>query len=261
MLPYQYVTTKIASDRMIGVDTPSFIETQEVKMKGYATFDPILTLMGALGGIISGAIFSLGKIVIGSIDTVLSWVGLPYGTFSGFVNLVTTIFTALISTLVSVISMISTALLLITTFFSTVLTFVSYIVSGILFFGVYLFSVPLQIIGLIMAVINGTAITFMGIYLDFTPYQGLMIALKTILPLLGSIYLSVWLIWGNIEMRGEPEATEVIGRIFQLFGIMRDIYSNVFWIFNKIRAELLNVYGFLKSHIPFLGSTPTASED
>lgn len=256
MLPYQFTNIMTTNDRMIGIDTPSFVETREIKMQGYSAFDPVTTIISSLGSILINSLFGWGKMMIGAIDTVLSWVGLPYGTFSSFVNLVTTIFTALIGMLYDVVSMISQGLSLITLFFSTILNFTSYIINIILFFGVDLFSVPIQIIALFMAVLNGTSITFYGMYLDFTPYASLMVALKVLLVPLGSIYLVAWIFWGNIEMNGEPDMIGAVKRVISLFGYMKELYTNLFWIYNKIRKELLNAYGFLKSHIPTLGSTP-----
>jgi hypothetical protein len=220
---------------------------------GYSIFDPLLSAFGGIGSAISGALFGMGKVMIGSIDTVLSWVGLPYGTFSGFVNLMVTIFTVLISSLSTVISMISKSLIMITTFVTTVVTFVDYIISIILFFGVDIFSIPIQIIALLMAVINGGTINFYGIPLDFTPYAQLFVALKTLLPPMGGIMLVIWIIWGNLSMSGEPDILDAMGRVVQLFGMMRDLYMNIMWIFTRIRNELLSVYNFLKSHIPGMG--------
>lgn len=261
MLSYQHTNLQVSGDRMSGIDTPTFVETKEIKLQGYGVFDPVSTILSSLAGIITSALFGLGKLAISSIDTILSWVGLPYGTFSGFVNMVTLIFGQLIATLGSVVSMISTMLTLITMFFTTILNFVTYIVGIIVFFGVDIFSVPIQVIGLFMAVLNGTSINFYGFLLDFTPYASLMVALKILIVPLASIYLLAWIFWGNIDMNGEPDMVEALGRILKLFEIFRDIYTNVFWIFNRIRNELISVYNFLRSHIPFLGGGSGGNTD
>jgi hypothetical protein len=251
--PFQVFDLKVSQDRMDGIDTPVFIEPKQLNIGGYNIFDPLLSMLGGLGSVISGALFGMGKIMIGSIDTILSWMGLPYGTFSGFVNMVMTTFNMLIGSLANVISMMSKALTLITTFVMTIVTFVDYIISVILFFGVDLFSIPIQIIALFLAVINGGTINFYGILLDFTSYAPLMTALKTLLPPMGGIMLTVWILWGNLTMSGEPDVFEAMGRIVKLFGMMRDLYNNVMWVFTRIRNELISIYNFLKSHIPGMG--------
>jgi len=251
--PFQVFSLKVAQDRMDGLDTPVFIEPKQLNVGGYSIFDPLLQVFGGLGSVISGALFGMGKVMIGGIDTILSWVGLPYGTFSGFVSFVMIIFTSLIGSMANVISMISKSLTLITTFITTIVTFVDYIISIILFFGVDLFSIPLQIIALLIAILNGGTINFYGIPLDFTPYAPLMVALKTLLPPMGGIMLTIWILWGNITMSGEPDITGAMHRIVQLFGMMRTLYTNTMWIFIRIRNELISIYNFLKSHIPGMG--------
>lgn len=251
--PFQVFSLKVAQDRMDGIDTPVFIEPKQLNLGGYSIFDPLLGAFGGIGSVISGALFGMGKVMIGGIDTILSWVGLPYGTFSGFVNFVMIIFTSLIGSMANVISMISKSLTLITTFLTTIITFVDYIISIILFFGVDIFSIPLQIIALFIAVLNGGIINFYGITLDFTPYAQLMVALKTLLPPMGGIMLTVWIFWGNLSMSGEPDIMGAMQRIVQLFGMMRNLYTNIMWIFIRIRNELISIYNFLKSHIPGMG--------
>jgi hypothetical protein len=149
--------------------------------------------------------------------------------------------------------MISKALTLLTTFITVMVTFVDYIISIILFFGVDLFSIPIQIIALFMAVINGGTINFYGIPLDFTMYLPLMTALKTLLPPLGGIYLTVWILWGNLNMNGEPDMMEALGRIKQLFSMSKEIYDNITWVFIRIYNTVLSIYNFIKGHIPGLG--------
>jgi len=251
--PFQVFSVKVAQDRMDGLDTPVFIEPKRLNLGGYSIFDPLLSAFGGIGSAISGALFGMGKVMIGSIDTILSWVGLPYGTFSGFISFVMVIFNSLISSLSNVISMISRSLTLLTTFITTIIVFVDYIISIILFFGVDIFSIPLQIIALFIAVLNGGAINFYGIPLDFTPYAPLMVALKTLLPPMGGIMLTVWIFWGNLSMSGEPDIIGAMQRIVQLFGMMRTLYTNIMWIFIRIRNELISIYNFLKSHIPGMG--------
>ena len=251
--PFQVFSLKVAQDRMDGLDTPVFIEPKQLNVGGYSIFDPLLGAFSGIGSTISGALFGMGKVMIGGIDTILSWVGLPYGTFSGFVSFVMIIFTSLIGSMANVISMISKSLTLITTFITTIVTFVDYIISIILFFGVDLFSIPLQIIALLIAVLNGGTINFYGIPLDFTPYAPLMVALKTLLPPMGGIMLTIWILWGNITMSGEPDIIGAMHRIVQLFGMMRTLYTNTMWIFIRIRNELISIYNFLKSHIPGMG--------
>lgn len=254
LLPYQYTTMINTMDRMKGIDTPTFVETKEVKLQGYSPFDPVSAILSSLGGIITGALFSMVKMMIGSIDTVLSWVGLPYGTFSSLINMMTNGFSLLLSKLLNIVSMLSSMLSLITLFVTTVLNFVTYAISIILFFGTDLFSIPLQVIALLLAVLNGTFINFYGIPLDFTPYAPLMVALKTMMVPFAGIYLIVWIVWGNIEMRGEPDVVEAMGRVIDIFGFMAKIYNNLFWIFNKMRNEVISIYNFVRSHIPFMGS-------
>ena len=251
--PFQVFSVKVAQDRMDGIDTPVFIEPKQLNLGGYSIFDPLLGALGGIGSVISGALFGMGKVMIGGIDTILSWIGLPYGTFSGFISFVMVIFNSLISSLSNVISMISKSLTLLTTFITTIIVFVDYIISIILFFGVDIFSIPLQIIALFIAVLNGGAINFYGIPLDFTPYAPLMVALKTLLPPMGGIMLTVWIFWGNLSMSGEPDIIGAMQRIVQLFGMMRTLYTNIMWIFIRIRNELISIYNFLKSHIPGMG--------
>ena len=255
--PHQVMKMQLAKERMNGIDTPDFIETQQLDIAGYGMYN----ILGGIGTAITSALFGVIRLMIGGIDTFLSYFGLPYGTFSTLMNYISVSFSSLMSWLTSLTLVFGNMLAIFSSLVTNISNLITYVISAILFFLTDIFTIPLQVIQLVVAVLNGTSITFYGIPLDFTPYKDLMDALKQILPTFGSMMFATWLLYGNITFEGEPDVGGFMSRVKLSFEWIRDTYTGIFWIFNAIYSEILFIYAWVKSHIPTLGGTPSSGSD
>jgi hypothetical protein len=253
--PFQIMKMQLAKERMEGIDTPDFIQTQQLDIAGYGMYN----ILGGLGVALTNAFMGVFRLIMGGMDTFLSYFGLPYGTFSTLMNWISLSFSSLMGWLASASSVFSSMLLIFTTLVTSISNFITYTIQVILFFATDILTIPLQIIQLVIGLLNGEVVTFYFLTLDFTPYKDLMDGLKQLLPLFGSMMYATWLLFGNISFEGEPEVSGFISRVIQSFNWVRDTYSSIFNIYNQIYSEILFIYAWIKSHIPTMGGTPSLS--
>jgi hypothetical protein len=91
--PYDILETNLATDRMEGINTPPIIDTGYLDIGGYGIWGFLINAINGLGD----GFFNLTKLFLSAADTVLSWFGLPYGTFSNIINFLSILPTMLIS--------------------------------------------------------------------------------------------------------------------------------------------------------------------
>ncbi len=93
---YNIFNYKQADDRMEGIDTPIFVEPEDISMpKGGGFLAPLYKAIEGISTAIWKGALGFVKILISAMDTVLTWLGLPSGMFTRILEFIRSIPTLL----------------------------------------------------------------------------------------------------------------------------------------------------------------------
>jgi hypothetical protein len=260
-MPYQVFDIKVAGDRMEGINTPVFVETRTLDIPSTGFFAPIVSAIGGIATAIFVSALGFMRVLIGSVDTFLAIFGVPSGTFSSLISMVVGTLTTVMSWFTIALTQLQNMLTLFGALITNMTTLVNYAVNVLLWTFTNVFTMPLQVIALLLAVINGTSITFYGILLDFTPYASLMAGAKQILPLTIGIALLSYIIYGNMSLDGDEDMANAPKRVIGLFMGLRDTFDGIFWMYNRIRAIIMNMISAIKAWIPSMSGGMPSGEN
>jgi hypothetical protein len=260
-MPYQILELKVAGDRMEGINTPVFVETRTLDIPSTGFFAPIVSAIGGIATAIFVSALGFMRVLIGSVDTFLAIFGVPSGTFSSLIGMVAGTLATVMSWFTIAVTQLQNMLMLFGALITNMTTLVNYAVNVLLWTFTNVFTMPLQVIALLLAVINGTSITFYGILLDFTPYASLMAGAKQILPLTIGIALLSYIIYGNMSLDGDEDMANAPKRVIGLFMGLKDTFDGIFWMYNRIRAIIMNMISAIKAWIPSMSGGMPSGEN
>jgi outer membrane protein assembly factor BamB len=260
-MPYQILELKVAGDRMEGINTPVFVETRTLDIPSTGFFAPIVSTIGGIATAIFVSALGFMRVLIGSVDTFLAIFGVPSGTFSSLIGMVVGTLATVMSWFTIAVTQLQNMLMLFGALITNMTTLVNYAVNVLLWTFTNVFTMPLQVIALLLAVINGTSITFYGILLDFTSYASLMAGAKQILPLTIGIALLSYIIYGNMSLDGDEDMANAPKRVIGLFMGLKDTFDGIFWMYNRIRAIIINMISAIKAWIPSMSGGMPSGEN
>jgi len=248
---YQIVEIRKAQDRMQGINTPDYEPTKIIDMPSGGFVAPIVTAIQSIGSLIWSGAFTFMKIIVVSIDSFLVWFGLPDGLFSSLLNFIMISSITIFSWIETMIEYTVQILSIFTQLINGLLAYIDYIISGIVWLIVWVLPIPIHVITFLVAIITSGTWTYMGYTWDFSQWSDITNAFWEIAPYWISFMFVTWLFFGKSgdDFEGFPN------RIIYTFKIIKEGYSSIFWIFNRMRNEIMSLYNFIKSHIPFLSGS------
>lgn len=253
---YNILNFKLASDRMEGVDTPIFVETKEITMPQTGFLQPLYKAISNIGNAVTQSIFNVAKLMIGAVDTFLVYMGLPSGTFSTMMNLVMIQFTTIIGYLEIITTQITNMLLVMGYMITAVGSFMGMIIDSITWLALNCLGTPLHMIKFFIAILNGTDFTYMGNTWNLTgDYVGILDAGKSLLPYVLSFAFIFWLFTGNPYGAGKDSPEQIPKRVIMAFSWLKEAYTSIFWIYTRLKNEIISMYNFIRSHIPSMGGS------
>lgn len=251
MMNYEMLNFKVADDRMVGVDTPVLVETKVVDMPQGGFLTPLIKVMESIGNLIWAGAFSFIRLFMGAIDTLLTYFGLPMGTFTQLMDMLSIRLTMVFSWLGLIVKYAVDMLYVFTSMLNWTLSFMAYILEGIVWLVVWVIPIPIHVIRFLYALLTSSTFTYMGFNWDFISGKEIMEAGYAILPYTLSYVFLMWLFFGgedSDDLLGTPR------RIVFVFESLRGAYQNVFWFLISAQNKIMSMYNFIRSHIPALGS-------
>ena len=251
---YEIFNWKIADDRMMGVDTPIFVEPKNIDTPQQGFLAPLYKAIESIGSFFWGGMLGGLKTLIGAMDSLLSFIGSPV-SMSAMIEWVMIQASVISSWMIYVTEYALSMITVFTSMLTLMLQVIENTVNTMLWIFGTVIAFPLHIMNFIIAIINGETYTISGWVFDFTSASELIDGARIIAPLaLGFGYVS-WIFWGNIDMTGEIDEGGIAKRILLTFQYMREGYNSIFWVFNRMRNEIISLYNFIRSHIPSIGGS------
>lgn len=215
LLPYETLEYNLATDRMEGINTPPMIDTGYIDLGGYGIWGFLINATNDLGN----GFLNLTKLFLSAADTVLSWFGLPFGTFSNIITFLSILPTMLINFLNILYEMLTNV---VTVIISGSSLFIMNIVGWV--------SVMLSTINLIS--------NFITIFIDlFTGGYGTGVDIWTtyeIATWLSLIMLLLPLMWFQRLAKSEHPLNTIGGDI-ELIRTFATTFIGFFdWLFDKV---------------------------
>jgi hypothetical protein len=259
--PFEILDYKLASDRMQGVPTPVLVDTKVIVMPNTGFVNPIVRAIQGIGKFIGNALFGFVQIMIGGIDALLVVLGLPEGMFSSLINFVTIQITTVFSWLNTVIDNVDDMLYVFISMMNWILTFMGYILNGITWIILWVLPIPIHLVRFVIALLTSSEFTYMGFTFDFSSGKEIMEAGYQILPYTLAFMFATWLFLGEGD---ESDNSDIFGtprRVVYVFKMLKDTYLSIFWFFNHAMNEIMRMYNFIRSHIPFLNAGGGETEE
>lgn len=246
---YQILNYKTADDRMEGIDTPIFVEPEDISMpKGGSFLSPLYKAIEGISTSIWKGAMGFIRIFIGSIDSLLLWMGSPV-TMSQMIEWIMIQGSSVSTWMIYVISQASAMLTVFTQMISWFLNIIDYAIRAISWVLINVVGFPLHVLRFIIAIIDGNTYTIGGFTWDFTIGHEIIQGAVALGGLMIGFMFVGWVMWGNIYFEGELDIEGLPRRLLNMFGWGKEIYNNVFWIFNRMRNEIISLYNFIRSHI------------
>jgi len=154
-----------------------------------------------------------------------------------------------------VISYTSSMLTVFSNMVTTLLTMITYMTNAIIWVLVYVVGFPIHLLNLAIAFLSGGTWEVGILEIPFGPYAPLIDGMMEVAPYLVGVTFCIWLLWGKTNMDGELDGAGIPSRTMQVFGWFRDVYKNVYWIIGAMQTKVIQLYNFIKSHIPAMGGT------
>jgi len=89
--PYEIKDFKVAGDRLEGIDTPIYIETKMINIPQEGFLSGLYNAISNIGNAIGTALFSLMKLTISGLDTLLVYFGFPSGFLTKLIEFLTSL--------------------------------------------------------------------------------------------------------------------------------------------------------------------------
>ena len=247
---------QLASYYMDGIDTPAYVTTKVLDMPLTGFLTPLIKAINGIGSLIWGACMGFVYALISGIDGLLVFLGLPEGMFSSMINWVSIQASTIWSWISTVTSYTVDMLYVFVQLANFIISFMGYILSAITWVVIWVLPIPLHIFLFILAIITSSSWTYGGYTWYFSAYSDITGAFWAIAPYMIAWGFSVWLFLGQgDDIGGFPH------RLMDTFRFIKEGYTNLFWIFNHMRNEIITMYNFVRSHIPFLGSGGGETEE
>jgi len=244
LLEFKYIN----NGPMEGINTPILVPTQMPTMPAGGFLNILLSSFLRVGDLFVRALLAGAPLFIGAIDNGLFYITGRRGMFSSAVGVMMTAFTIVWGWVLITASAIPYMATFVVQFVLFVTTLIVYVLQAVVWFTTNTLSLIGFPILFIIALFTGTTFTlpFTTIVADFSSVQGI-VGLPIIFLTNGGFIL-IFLIKYLIDdgMSGIP------GRVVNLFVMARMLFENLFYIFQWMWQQFRQVYGFVKSHLPFL---------
>ena len=246
--PFEIMDWKQADDRMEGVNTPVFTDTKVIDMPQTGFIASLISAVQGISTSIWKGALGFIHILISSMDSLLTSIGSPV-SMSQMIEWIMVQTSVISSWMIYVTEYALSMITVFTSMLNFVLQIMENMINAILWIFGNVVAFPLHIMNFIVAIINGQTYTINDWVFDFTTASELIDSAKTLAPLtIGFGYVS-WLFWGNIDMTGDVDEAGIAKRILLTFQYMREGYNSIFWVFNRMRNEIVSLYNFIRSHI------------
>jgi hypothetical protein len=253
LYPYEVFNYKTADDRMEGVDTPVFVETTVIDMPKTGFVAPIVKAIQGISTAISKAMFNMVKLLIGALDTLLVDILHSPVSMSQMIDWIMIQGQYITEYLSTVLLYVSQMLEVFSQMITFVVSIITYFTNVIIWVLVNVVPFPLHVIRFIIAIINGNTYTIGGMTWDLTVGSELIQGALSIGSITIGYSFVMWILWGNMKAEGELDMEGMPKRIIMMFSYLRETFQSVFWIFNRMRNEVISLYNFIRSHIPQIG--------
>jgi hypothetical protein len=155
--------------------------------------------------------------------------------------------------MVTVIARVSDMLTVFTTMITFVLQIVDRAVSLIIWVSTNVIGFPIVVLNMFIEIGRDGVFTLYGVTYDWSSGQGLVQGFMVLLPTFLGWWLVMWILYNDIYGRKEIDIQGAPRRMLSIFGWMKEIFESVFWVFNRMRNEIISLYNFIRSHIPQIG--------
>jgi hypothetical protein len=253
LYPYEVFNYKTADDRMMGVDTPVFVETTVIDMPKTGFVAPIVKAIQGISTAITRAMFNVIKMMIGALDTLLVDILHSPVSMSQMIEWIMLQGQYITEYLSTVLLYVSQMLTVFSHIIEFVVSIVTYFVNVIVWVLTTVVPFPLHVIRFIIAIINGVPYTIGDWTWDLGNYSELIQGALTIGSMSVGYAFVMWVLWGNMYAEGEMDMEGMPKRIIMIFQYLRETFTSIFWIFNRMRNEIISLYNFIRSHIPQIG--------
>ena len=252
---YQLFDTKLAEDRMQGIDTPVFVEPEDISMpKGGGFLQPLVNAIQGIGGMITNAMFGFIKMMIGAMDTILvEWLHSPV-SMAQMIDWIMIQSSYVGDWLYTVIKYTGTILTVFTRLVSTLLNVMQTVINWITWTLVYVVGFPIHFLMVMLSAFQGTTYTIGAFTFDFTDVGDLTASIVQFAPYTIGFMFVAWFVFGDVDMNRE-DYSGMPGRVVKVFGWFRDVYKDIFWIFTAMQNKIIELYNFIRSHIPGIGGS------
>jgi hypothetical protein len=257
---FQIFDVLLASDRMEGINTPVFVEAEDISMpKGGGFLQPLVNAITGITSMITKALFGTIKVLIGAMDSILVDVFNSPVTMSQMIDWVMIQGSFVSSWIVTVIEQTSVILTIFTSMITTILRVFSVVTNWIAWTLVYVVGFPIHFLMIMLSAFQGTSYTVGAFTFDFTNYAELTSSIIQFAPYTIGFLFTAWFVFGDVDMRGE-DFEGMPKRTVPVFRWFKEIYSDVFWIFSTMQNKVIELYNFIRSHIPAIGGSGGKSE-
>lgn len=245
----------LADDRMEALNTPEGIDTLVIDMPSGGFLQPLTKAIQGIGRVMTTAMFNMIKMLLGAIDSILVNILNSPVSMTQMINWIMIRASFVGDWLATVVEYASQVLTVFTSMVTTILRVMSWTITAISWVLVYVVGFPIHFLNMIYAVLTGGTWTMGAFYIDFASQGDLVSGLMQLAPYGVGFAFTVWLIFGNIEMKGDVDEAGMPKRIHQVFVWFKSIYEDIFWIFTSMHNKIIELYNFIRSHIPYLGGS------
>lgn len=254
---YQILDWKVADDRMEGINTPVLIETKVLDMPQGGFMTPLVNAIGSIGNLVWKGALGFIRVFIGAIDSFLVYLGLPVGTFSALMDFVAIQISVVFGWLEIVALYAGQTLAIFVSIIDWTLSIMTMLLEAISWFIIWVVPLPIHLLNFMYCMFTSTEWVWGNVSFDFSGNVDIMSAVWAIAPY-GFAYTYVsWLFFG----KNEDDIEGLPYRIIQTFQFIRDGYTAIFWIFSRMRNEIISMYNFIRSHIPAMGGSGGETEE
>jgi hypothetical protein len=247
------LSVTLAGDRMEALNTPDGIDTLVIDMPSGGWMQPITKAIQGIGNAFSKAMFGVVKILIGALDTLLVDVLHSPVSMSQMIDWIMIQSNYITDWMVEVLARVSDMLEVFTNMVTFVLQIVDRAVSLLIWVSVNVIGFPLVVLNMFIEIGRDGVFTLYGVTYDWSSGHGLVQGFLVLLPTFLGWWLVMWVLYNDIHGGREIDIQGAPRRMLSIFGWMKEIFENVFWVFNRMRNEIISLYNFIRSHIPQIG--------
>jgi hypothetical protein len=253
------LSVTLAGDRMEALNTPEGVDTLVIDMPSGGWLQPITKAIQSIGNTVTGAMFSFFKMIIGGLDTfIVDILGSPV-SMSQMINWIMIQGSYVTDWLSTVIAQTSSILSIFTRMITVVLQFITVVTNWIAWTLVYVVGFPLHFLMIILSAFQGGSYTIGIFTFDFSNYAELTASIVQFAPYTIGFLFTAWFVFGDIEMKGD-DFEGMPGRTLKVFQWLKEIYTDVYWIFSSMQNKIMELYNFIRSHIPGIGGSGGKAE-